>query len=146
MCLRKNRFLQAIRYGISVGCSLHHTMLLFQKKTISACSTLSQEIYLNTQVLNIVKLLVISPKNRTVWNFRGELIKDIISSGNEVLVTGPDLEGVERIQSLGARFELVPLKKNGLNVLDDIKYTWLLWRLMRKEKPDATLGYTIKPE
>lgn len=40
---------------------------------------------------------------------------------------------------------MVPLNKNGLNVLDDIMYTWRLWRLMRKEKPDITLGYTIKP-
>ena len=92
-----------------------------------------------------MKFLLISPKNRTVWNFRGDLVKEIILQGAEVVVTGPDTEGFERIHELGARFEVVPLNKNGLSVLADLKYTCQLWRLMRKEKPDVTLGYTIKP-
>ncbi len=100
---------------------------------------------MNTQSYIDVKFLLISPKNRTVWNFRGDLIKEIISQGAEVVVTCPDTEGVEKILELGARFEVVPLRKNGLNVLADLKYTLQLWRLMRKEMPDITLGYTIKP-
>jgi glycosyltransferase involved in cell wall biosynthesis len=92
-----------------------------------------------------MKFILISPKNRTAWNFRGDLIREIIATGTEVIVTGPDLEGVEHILELGARFEQVPLRKNGTGILADLKYTWLMWRLMRKEKPDVTLGYTIKP-
>jgi glycosyltransferase involved in cell wall biosynthesis len=92
-----------------------------------------------------MKFILISPKNRTAWNFRGDLIREIIATGTEVIVTGPDLEGVEHIHELGARFEEVPLQKNGTGILGDLKYTWRLWRLMRKEKPDVTLGYTIKP-
>jgi glycosyltransferase involved in cell wall biosynthesis len=92
-----------------------------------------------------MKFILISPKNRTVWNFRGDLIREIIAGGTEVIVTGPDMEGVEHILGLGARFKQVPLRKNGTGILDDMKYTWQLWRLIRKEKPDVTLGYTIKP-
>jgi glycosyltransferase involved in cell wall biosynthesis len=92
-----------------------------------------------------MKFILISPKNRTAWNFRGDLIREIIATGAEVIVTGPDLEGVEHILELSARFEQVPLRKNGTGILGDLKYTWLLWRLMRREKPDVTLGYTIKP-
>src|SRR5690554_3749220 len=91
------------------------------------------------------KFLLISPKNRTVWNFRGDLIRDIIAHGFEVIVTGTDDVGAEKIRELGACLKVIPLNKNGLNVLADLKYTWLLWKLIRKEKPDITLGYTIKP-
>lgn len=91
------------------------------------------------------KFLLISPKNRTVYNFRGDLVKKIISMGYEVVVTGPDQIDVEKITALGARFVEIPMNKNGTSIVGDLRYCRNLWRLMREEKPDATLGYTIKP-
>lgn len=91
------------------------------------------------------KFILISPKNRTVYNFRGDLVKDIIKSGYEVVVTGPNQIDVDRIEALGARFVEIPMEKNGVNPLHDIIYTWRLYKLIKREKPDATLGYTIKP-
>ena len=58
-----------------------------------------------------MKFILISPKNRTVYNFRGDLIKKLISSGFEVVVTGPNYDDIDKIKSLGARFEMIPLKK-----------------------------------
>ena len=92
-----------------------------------------------------MKFLLISPKNRTVYNFRGDLIKSIISLGYEVVVTGPDMTDVDKIEALGARFCLIPMQKNGTSILGDIKYCISLIKLFKKEKPDVTLGYTIKP-
>ena len=89
--------------------------------------------------------MLISPKNRTVYNFRGDLLKDIKSRGYEVVVTGPNEDDIEKIKELGVRFVLIPLNKTGLSLKGDIKYIYNLWRLLRKEKPDITLGYTIKP-
>lgn len=92
-----------------------------------------------------MKFILVSPKNRTVYNFRGELIKRIISYGYEVVVTGPDRVSVERIEALGARFVEIPMNKNGVNPKDDIKYQKALRRLFEEEKPDVVLGYTAKP-
>jgi len=92
-----------------------------------------------------MKFILISPKNRTAYNFRGDLIKDIISCGYEVIVTGPDRENVEKIEELGARFVEIPMNKNGVNPLEDLKYQKALTELFKKEKPDVTLGYTSKP-
>ncbi len=89
--------------------------------------------------------LLISPKNRTVYNFRGELVRSIIAKGYKLYVTGPNLIDVERIEALGAEFVHIPNNKNGINILADIRYTYKLWRLMRKIRPTKTLGYTIKP-
>ena len=92
-----------------------------------------------------MKFLMISPKNRTVYNFRGDLIKKIISRGYEVVVTGPDLTDVEKITELGASFREIKMNKTGTSVFGDLKYCFSLFKLMRKEKPDVTLGYTVKP-
>lgn len=92
-----------------------------------------------------MKFILISPKNRTAYNFRGDLIKDIIAKGYEVIVTGPNKDGVDKIEELGARFIEVPMNKNGLNPVADLKYLWQLRAIMKKEKVDVSLGYTIKP-
>lgn len=92
-----------------------------------------------------MKFLLISPKNRTVYNFRGDLIKEIIKSGYEVIVTGPDNTDVNKIEALGARFVEIPMNKTGTSILKDIKYCKSLGSLMKKENPDIILGYTIKP-
>ena len=60
-----------------------------------------------------MKFILISPKNRTAYNFRGDLIKKIIACGYEVVVTGPYRDNVERIEELGARFVEIPMNKNG---------------------------------
>ncbi len=92
-----------------------------------------------------MKFLLISPKNRTVYNFRGDLIKEIIKSGYEVIVTGPDETDIDKIEMLGARFVKIPMNKTGTSVLKDIRYCRNLVSLMKKENPDVVLGYTIKP-
>lgn len=92
-----------------------------------------------------MKFLLISPKNRTVYNFRGDLIKDIISQGYEVIVTGPDHKDLNKVLKLGVKFECIPLYKAGLNIFHDIKYILKLYKIIKKHKPDIVLGYTIKP-
>lgn len=92
-----------------------------------------------------MKFLLLSPKNRTTYNFRGDLLKEIRSRGYEVVATGPDRTDVDRIEALGARFIEVPVDKNGTSIWGDIRYCRNLIRLMKEEKPDAVLGYTVKP-
>lgn len=92
-----------------------------------------------------MKFVLISPKNRTTYNFRGDLLQTLIDKGYDVIVTGPNEENMDKIQELGVSFRLVPLDKTGLSVFGDLKYLLELVRLFKKEKPDVTLGYTIKP-
>lgn len=92
-----------------------------------------------------MKFVLISPKNRTAYNFRGDLIKEIIRKGYEVIVTGPDQTDVEKIEALGARFKEIPMNKTGTSIAGDLKYCKALTSFLKTEKPDATLGYTVKP-
>ncbi len=92
-----------------------------------------------------MKFILISPKNRTAYNFRGDLIKEIIARGYEVIVIGPNKDNVEKIEELGARFVEIHVNKNGVNPIEDLRYQKALYKLFMQEKPDVTLGYTSKP-
>ena len=92
-----------------------------------------------------MKFILISPKNRTVYNFRGDLIKEITAKGYEVVVTGPDNTDVDKIEALDARFHEIPMNKTGTSIIGDLKYCQALTAFLKAEKPDVTLGYTVKP-
>lgn len=92
-----------------------------------------------------MKFILVSPKNRTAYNFRGDLIREIIACGYEVIVTGPNRDNVDKIEALGARFVEIPMDKNGVNPFADLQYMRALYKLFCAEKPDTVLGYTSKP-
>jgi len=93
-----------------------------------------------------MRILIISPKNKTVFNFRGDLIRDMIARGNEVLVTGPNRDFVDDILALGVKeFVHVPLVKDNTSITGDLAYFRNLIRVMKEKKPDLVFGYTIKP-
>ncbi len=92
-----------------------------------------------------MKFILISPKNRTAYNFRGDLVKKIIASGYEVIITGPNKDNIEKVLELGAKFVEIPMNKSGVNPLKDLSYMKKLKNLFKEEKPDVILGYTSKP-
>ena len=93
-----------------------------------------------------MRILVVSPKNKTVFNFRGDLIRDMIASGNEVIVTGPDREFLDDIYALGvSEFVEVPFTKDKARIKGDLDYYRRLKRVIREKKPDLVFSYTIKP-
>lgn len=93
-----------------------------------------------------MKILIVSPKNKTVFNFRGDLIKDMIAKGNEVYVTGPNKDYIEDIMSLGVKeFIEIPLIKDNTSVTGDFAYLKKLKSVMKKVQPELVFAYTIKP-
>ena len=70
-----------------------------------------------------MRIIVVAPKNKTVFNFRGDLIKDMIFHGNEVLVIGPNKDYLEDVMALGiSEFIEVPLVKDNTSVFGDLEY------------------------
>lgn len=91
------------------------------------------------------KFLIISPKNRPTYNFRGDLLRSIAAEGYEIVATGPDRKGADIIEAMGVKHIVVPLSRNGTNIKNDIAYYKALLKVIKQEKPDITLGYTVKP-
>lgn len=93
-----------------------------------------------------MKILVISPKNKTVFNFRGDLIRDMIAHRNDVYVTGPNQDYIEDVKALGIKkFIEVPLIKDNTSIKGDLSYLNQLKAVIKSINPDLVFGYTIKP-
>lgn len=78
-------------------------------------------------------------------NFRGGLIRALLDAGYEVVAVAPPDEHVDRVRQLGCRFIPLPMDARGKHPVRDLLLLLRLWRLMRSERPDVYLGYTIKP-
>jgi glycosyltransferase involved in cell wall biosynthesis len=92
-----------------------------------------------------MKVMVVSPKNKTLFNFRGDLIKAIVENGNEVVAIGPNRDYIEDVLNLGVRFIEVPFTKDNTSITGDLSYYKRLKKVMNEEKPDLVFSYTIKP-
>lgn len=91
------------------------------------------------------KVMIISPKNKTLYNFRGDLIKDIISHGHQVVAVGPNKDNIDEVLKLGVSFRENKLKKDKVSIVSDFGYYKGLKRIIKEEKPDLVFSYTIKP-
>ncbi len=91
------------------------------------------------------KIAIIAGENTSLINFRGDLIKQWLDLGHEVLALAPGDEVKERVQALGARYRSIPLCRTGLNPKKDFQTIRTLEKVFKKEKPDIAFLYTIKP-
>lgn len=92
-----------------------------------------------------MKIIIVSPKTRTIVNFRGDLIRAMIACGHEVVAIGREAGFEEEIAALGARLVLLPMQKDSINILHDLSYIIKLMLILKKERPELVFGYTIKP-
>lgn len=93
-----------------------------------------------------MKILIVSAKNKTVFNFRGDLVKDMIAHGNEVYVTGPNKDFLDDVMALGVKkFIEIPSVKDNTSVKNDLNYLKLLKKAIKEIQPDIVFGYNIKP-
>lgn len=80
-----------------------------------------------------------------LWNFRQNLICELVASGYDVIAVAPADAFVPRLIGLGCRFIDISMDNGGTNPLADLKLFWHFLRLFRIERPQVFLGYTIKP-
>ena len=93
-----------------------------------------------------MKIAILSPKSKTVYNFRGELVRDMLSRGNEVTVIVPDTLFSREIKTLGnVNIITLPFVKDNMSVKGDHRYYSELKRLLFQIKPDMLFCYTAKP-
>lgn len=96
-----------------------------------------------------MKFLIIASYLASILKFRGALIKALQDKGFEIHIAAPEFEDYpeerDNLESLGYVVHDIPMQRTGTNPAADAKTLLVLYRLMRKIKPDYIMGYTIKP-
>ncbi|MEN3939813.1 glycosyltransferase family 4 protein [Prosthecobacter sp. SYSU 5D2] len=93
-----------------------------------------------------MKVVVLTADANTLVYHRGDLIRDMAASGCEVVTSAAeDYPHVrEYLAAAGVRHEAIRMVRSQVNLAKDW-ITWLdMFRLFKREKPDALFAYTIK--
>ena len=91
-----------------------------------------------------MKILVVGNEPGGMYRFRIDLIRELLKNNN-VVVLVPDGEFVEEMKNEGCEFYDTPVDRRGINPLNDLKLLFLYRRIIKNEKPDLVITYTIKP-
>ncbi|WP_164662038.1 glycosyltransferase family 4 protein [Tropicibacter sp. Alg240-R139] len=79
-----------------------------------------------------------------VWSTRSELIKVLIERGYHVVVLAPRDQFSQKFSAIGAEYIEIPMSMN-TNPVSDFGIFLKFLNAMRQSKPDAYLGFTVKP-
>lgn len=92
-------------------------------------------------------IVLIGALPESLTNFRGDLIRALVSSGHSVtaMAAPASIDQVKAIESLGASFRSFPVQRNGLNPWYDVQTLFALHKAFRELTPQVVLAYTIKP-
>lgn len=92
------------------------------------------------------KKIVISVNTAwNIYNFRAGLVKALSRHGYDVMVMARHDDYAAQLASLGCRFKMLPMDKNGTSPLRDFALLVKYWRVLQSVRPLVYLGYTIKP-
>lgn len=94
-----------------------------------------------------MKIILCGSEAYSVKMFRGDLIKDLVAKGHEVIIMANNASKhhISEFSLLGARYINSPISRSSLNPLKDIKVFLKYIKVFIFEKPDCVLSYTIKP-
>lgn len=91
-----------------------------------------------------MKILIMANFDVGLYRFRRELIAELLKK-HEVLISLPDGDLVRPLEEMGCRFILTQIDRRGINPIKDIKLFMRYFKILRREKPDLVITYTVKP-
>lgn len=94
-----------------------------------------------------MKVFILGSYGPSLVNFRGDMIKAMVDNGHEVVACAPNDNGdiEDKVLKLGAKYLPIKMSRTGMNPLRDVALVRDISRILRDEKPDVFLSYTIKP-
>ena len=98
-----------------------------------------------------MRIVIICNNALGLYNFREKLISALIDKGNEVYAILPhsddSIEKTARnnLEGIGCKTFPVTLKCREINIIDELKLLWSIRKIIKREKPDLVITYTIKP-
>lgn len=90
------------------------------------------------------KVLILANSSGGLYDFRNELVQRLLFK-YEVTVSLPDEVRTKELAEEGCKVVHTPINRRGVNPAEDFKLLLAYRKLLKEEKPDLTLTYTIKP-
>jgi len=91
------------------------------------------------------KIALVGNTSWGIFNFRLGLIRTLLRQDCEVYVIAPRDSYSDKLIAEGVYYHHLPLDNFSTNPLKDIKVSFALFRIYKKEKFDCIFHYTIKP-
>lgn len=92
-----------------------------------------------------MKILVLANFGMGLYNFRKELLKELIDQNYEVYISLPNDEYVPKLERLGCKYIETNLDRRGTSPIKDIRLVLQYINIIKQIKPNVVLTYTIKP-
>ena len=92
-----------------------------------------------------MKIIIVLNTAWNIVNFRTGLIRALLACGYDVIAVAPEDEYAIKLPALGCRFAALPMDNKGTNPIRDLLLFFRFLRMLRRERPDVFLGYTVKP-
>ena len=81
----------------------------------------------------------------TIYNFRREIVESFVKKGHDVTVAYPLGKHTEEIEKLGCKVIDCAVNRHGTNVREDLKLFFRYLKVLKDQKPEVVLTYTVKP-
>lgn len=91
-----------------------------------------------------MKFLIITNHSYMLWQFRRELIADLMEHG-EIVISMPFVGHEDDFEAMGCRCINTELNRRSINLAKDLKLYGFYKRLLKNEQPDMVITYSIKP-
>ena len=92
-----------------------------------------------------LKICIMINSSIGLYTFRKEFLEELIKEGYEVYVLALPSEKKKDIENIGCKFIDVNVDRRGTNILNDFKLFIKYYKILKKEKIDLVLTYTVKP-
>ncbi len=91
-----------------------------------------------------MKILIITNHSYMLYRFRKELIQEL-ARDHEVVLSMPFVGHEDNFQAMGLRCIHTKVDRRGINPQTDLKLLFEYRRLLKQERPDMVITYSIKP-
>lgn len=79
-----------------------------------------------------------------LYNFRGNLIKELLLAGHKVVAVAPQDDYSTRLEALGCEFFPIEMDNMGKSPIVEMLLIWRIRKLLKQFKPQIAFTFTIK--
>lgn len=92
-----------------------------------------------------MKILILINEDKGLYRLKYDLVKRLQELGHDIVLSLPNGPYVKEFLDIGCKFIETPIDRRGINPVTDFKLFRNYKKIIKAEKPDYVIAYTIKP-